>query len=201
MNKINILLAIILFIFTVGNIHAVNNNVGFFGGLIYNPVNSDYIMGTLGATFVLSGRNVNNSSVYDFRYSYGIINYRYEAPNPFTVQQEITKFWSRGGIFEFGINAMYQYSIKEKLGIRIGGGISMLYSGVFLGNKPGKDINSPLVLNMGFNGIAGVSMFLDKKFPVFASVSPGFIFDPYADRGIGIIFLMPVTLTVSVLLL
>jgi len=200
MKKITIFLFIILYVFFVNNTYA-DNNAGLFFGATYNPINSDFLMGSIGATIVLEDLYLDNSDwITEFIYGYGVITYRYEAKNPFTVQGETTEFWSKGGIGEFRINFMYQYSIKDIVGLRIGLGTSLLWSNVFIGSKPGV-MDDPLSpINMAINGIVGINILPHKKFPIVLTASPGFFFDPYGD-GIGIVFCVPITVAINFMFL
>jgi hypothetical protein len=194
----NITVFLLFLFFSVCNIYATESNVGFLLGATYNPLNSDYILRSIGSTFAVGEKDANSAWITDLMFSFGVITYRYETSNPFTVQEETTELWSKGGIGEFGINVMYQYVIKGIVGLRVGGGASFLWSFIFAGVKPGLSKNNNFPINMAFNGIVGISIFPEKQFPVVLSISPGFFFDPYGS-SVGILFCTPISLTFNMM--
>jgi hypothetical protein len=132
--------------------------------------------------------------ILEGRFSYGILTYRYQSPNPFTVQKENVELWAKGGVFEIALNGIYQYTINEVVGLRFGLGFTSLWGGMFSGNKPGlTGDGNPLSLTIGLYGVGGVIIFPQKRFPIVVSVSPGVVMDVYGANG-----LFPFTLPIAI---
>lgn len=157
------------------------NDLIVFLGATYNPMNPDYIMGSLVLDMFSGDYDDKGTFIAETRISYGSLTYRYDASNPFTVQQETTELWAKGGVFETTVNGIYQYILNDTVGLRFGFGLPFLWSGVFAGEKPGltgKGSNT-LAATIGFYGILGVIIFPTKRFPIVVTASPGVMLDPY----------------------
>lgn len=172
------------------------DDLSVFLGVAYNPLNLEYIMGmgSLVLDRYFGDYDDRHSVIIESRISYGLLTYRFEAPNPFTVQMENTELWVKGSVFETTLSAIYQYVINDVIGLRFGLALPVLWSGAFYGEKPGlTGKGSSLAVTIGVNGLSGVVIFPAKKIPIVVTVSPGVVLDPYLQHDI-----LPFTLPVSI---
>lgn len=172
----------------------------FLGGT-YNPLNPDYIMGSLFLNRFFGDYDDKHVFIFEGRLSFGSMTYRYEAPNPFTVEGETTELWAKGDVFETTANMIYQYAINDVFGLRFGLSVPILWSGVLAGEKPGLSGkgSDTLAVTIGLHGIFGAIIFPAKRFPIVITVSPGVVLNPYPSDDISSFFLfnLPISLAVG----
>jgi hypothetical protein len=172
------------------------HDLSVFLGATYNPLNPDYIMGSLVFNRFSNDYDDRHSFIAGARFSYGQLTYRYETSNPFTVQGENTDLWVKGGVFETAASGIYQYAINDTIGLRFGVDLTFLWSGILEGEKPGlSGKGSSFGVTIGAYGILGATIFPKKKFPIVFTVSPGVILDPYFSDEI-----FPFNLPISLLI-
>jgi hypothetical protein len=168
-----------------------------FLGATYNPLNPNYIMGA-----ALLDASLGKHFIWESRFAFGSLTYNYEAPNPFTVEGETAQLWAKSYVMETTTNFVWQYTIKDAVGLRFGFGFPLFWSSAFGGEKPGlSGEGMKLGLTAGANGIFGVALFPQKKFPVLLTVAPGVILNFYSDNNGQFPFNLPISLLVGMNLL
>jgi hypothetical protein len=199
MKKRTVVVLFLVLVCLSGNVHA--GPLSFSLGATYNPLSYECIMGSFGLVAFYGDYDYDDDHavIAEARFSFGRATLRYNAPNPFTVQHEITELWEKGIIIEIAWNSLYQYVINDTIALRFGIGIPLLFSGVFGGNKPGLNTKGSDSLNvtLGLTGIAGVSIFPRKMFPIIVYISPGTILDPYVIDDKVFKFIMPISVAVG----
>lgn len=169
---------ILLFLGVVlGNSIPAQAGLGVFVGATYNPLNPDYIMGAMTIDAYL-GKHF----IWESRLAYGSLTYTYKAPNPFTVEGEITELWAKGSVMEATANFIWRYTINDVIGLRFGFGLPWFFSPVYEGLKPGLGSTKGAFMTFGIHGILGIEICPIKKLPIQLTVSPGGLLNWYASE-------------------
>jgi len=153
------------------------NSIGGIGS--YNPFMPS--IWSIGIMAELSGVRVGMSL--------GGTTITYEEENPYSSTRELTEYWVKSIYWDFIGGYVYQISLIDILGLRLGGDIIFSISPAYGG------ASTLGVFNWAFSGIAGIKLFPNGKYYISIDVCPGYnIYISTIDKGA---FIMPIRLGVG----